>query len=275
MLNIVPECYGQYFHDTTYRFPTDLLGRVLWCKAQFDPSFRGFEEMIQIAVSIYPVIKDGKIVNSPWIFSMIFPLNISHIDDFPISAAMWLGDFPAIGTIRFSSDFTMISLPENLGNWIFPEKKPDGLRGELGNPARVYLVHHHFCWFWYLRWFFFAGFLPAMSPISPKKSQSPRAFRLEKHQQLEPSSKIWDTPGQPMFSCLLAHEKHLRDDPERFWGNSTSSTPSLPGGFLRYTPLGGQTHPKFQHFLGDPMNKFSTFHPGGWTERAVFELFRI
>jgi hypothetical protein len=101
--------------------------------------------MIQIAVSIYPVIKDGKIVNSPWIFSMIFPLNISHIDDFPISAAMWLGDFPAIGTIRFSSDFTMISLPENLGNWIFPEKKPDGLRGELGNPARVYLVHHHFC----------------------------------------------------------------------------------------------------------------------------------
>jgi hypothetical protein len=98
---------------------------------------------------------------------------------------------------------------------------------------------------------------------------------LEKHQQLEPSSKIWDTPGQPMFSCLLAHEKHLRDDPERFWGNSTSSTPSLPGGFLRYTPLGGQTHPKFQHFLGDPMNKFSTFHPGGWTERAVFELFRI
>ena len=69
-----------------------------------------------------------------------------------------------------------------------------------------------------------------------------------------------------MFSCLPAHEKHLRDDPERFWGNSTSSTLSLPGGFLRYTPAGGQSHPKFQHFLGDPMNKFSTFHPGFWMD---------
>lgn len=123
MLNIVPECYGQYFHDTTYRFPTDLLGRVLWCKAQFDPSFRGFEEMIQIAVSIYPVIKDGKIVNSPWIFSMIFPWNISHIYDFPISAAQWLGGVPSHcynpRPAWFHHDFT----PRKLGRLDLPGKK--------------------------------------------------------------------------------------------------------------------------------------------------------
>ena len=155
-------------------------------------------------------------------------------------------------------------------------KKPDGLLYANSAIQPVYI--------WYITisvdsgtcgGFFRLVFAGHVTHIT-KKTQSPRAFRLEKHQQLEPSIKIWDTPHQVnQDQCFPAcwHMKNIFVMIPRDFGETPPA--SLPRVYLVVSwdihPQGAKATRSFNTFWGTPwINSVHSTPVSGWTEWAVF-----